>query len=86
LIASAACNSRHLIVLSNFYRGELPESGRDIIGPDLAFGRLWTNTCQRDVLASLLHDRHFTSYAERANLLTVLHRLTVSGSGRHASR
>ena len=41
LIASAARHSRRSIVLSSFYRGELPELRRRSIGPDLVFGRLW---------------------------------------------
>ena len=41
LIASAARHSRRSIVLSSFYRGELPELRRLSIGPDLVFGRLW---------------------------------------------
>ena len=41
LIASAARHSRRSIVLSRFYRGELPELRRLSIGPELVFGRLW---------------------------------------------
>ena len=40
LIASAARHSRRSIVLSRFYRGELPELRRVSIGPDLVFGRM----------------------------------------------
>jgi hypothetical protein len=84
LIASAARHSRRSIVLSSFYRGELPELRRVTIGPDLVFGRLWQETGCRDVLRSLLADRHFGFDVERAIYLTVLHRLMVSGSDRHA--
>ena len=84
LIASAARHSRRSIVLSSFYRGELPELRRVSIGPDLVFGRLWQETGCRDVLRSLLADRHFGFDVERAIYLTVLHRLMVSGSDRHA--
>src|SRR5690606_7882993 len=48
LIASAARHSRRSIVLSSFYRGELPELRRTGIGPDLVFGRLWQETGCRD--------------------------------------
>ena len=41
LIASAARHSRRSIVLSRFYRGELPELRRLSIGPDLVSLRLW---------------------------------------------
>ena len=85
LIASAARHSRRLIVLSSFYRGELPELRRASIGPDLVFGRLWAETGCRDVLNSLLTDRRFAFDVERAVYLTVLHRLMISGSDRHAN-
>jgi hypothetical protein len=84
LIASAARHSRRSIVLSSFYRGELPELRRLSIGPDLVFGRLWHETGCRDILHSLLAERHFGFDVERAVYLTVLHRLMVSGSDRHA--
>ena len=85
LIASATRHSRRSIVLSSFYRGEIPELRRTSIGPDLVFGRLWAETGCRDVLTSLLGGRRFEFNVERAVYLTVLHRLMVSGSDRHAS-
>lgn len=85
LIASAARHSRRSIVLSRFYRGELAELRRVSIGPDLVFGRLWQELGCRDVLKSLLANRRFGGAVERAIYLTVLHRLMVSGSDRHAS-
>jgi len=85
LIASAARHSRRSIVLSSFYRGELPEIRRRSIGADLVFSRLWAETGCRDVLSSLLEPRRFGFDVERAIYLTVLHRLMVSGSDRHAS-
>jgi DDE family transposase len=85
LIASAARHSRRSIVLSSFYRGELPELRRRSIGPDLVFGRLWQEIGCRDVLRSLLADRDFGFDVERVVYLTVLHRLMVSGSDRHAA-
>ena len=85
LIASAARHSRRSIVLSSFYRGELPELHRLSIGPDLVFSRLWVETGCREVLKCMLADRHFAFDVERAVYLTVLHRLMISGSDRHAS-
>jgi hypothetical protein len=85
LIASAARHSRRSIVLSSFYRGELPALRRLSIGPDLVFGRLWAETGCRDVLRSLLAARRFSFDVERAVYLTVLHRLMISGSDRHAN-
>ena len=84
LIASAARHSRRSIVLSSFYRGDLPELHRLSIGPDLVFGRLWAETGCRDVLKSLVADRRFSFDVERAVYLAVLHRLMISGSDRHA--
>jgi hypothetical protein len=85
LIASAARHSRRSIVLSSFYRGELAELRRRSIGPDLVFGRLWAETGCRDVLRRHAGERRFGFDVERAIYLTVLHRLMVSGSDRHAS-
>jgi hypothetical protein len=85
LIASAARHTRRSIVLSRFYRGELPALKRLSIGPDLVFGRLWQDLGCRDVLRRLLAGRHFRFDVERAIYLTVLHRLMVSGSDRHAN-
>src|ERR1700748_3570874 len=84
LIASAARHSRRSIVLSRFYRGELAELHRLSIGPDLVFGRLWQQTGCADVLRHLLSERQFGFDVERAIYLTVLHRLMVSASDRHA--
>jgi len=66
LIASAAKHSRRTVVLSSFYRGELPELRRVSIGPDLVFGRLWAETGCRDVLRGLLAGRRFGFDVERA--------------------
>lgn len=85
LIASAARHSRRSIVLSSFYRGQLRELHRLSVGPDLVFGRLWAETGCRDVLKSLVTGRRFSFDVERAVYLTVLHRLMISGSDRHAN-
>ncbi len=85
LIASAARHSPRSIVLSRYYRGELPELRRQSIGPDLVFGRLWAETGCREVVAGLLSGRQFGFDLERAIYMTVLHRLMVSGSDRHAN-
>ncbi|MEO5376043.1 MAG: transposase [Alphaproteobacteria bacterium] len=85
LIASAARHSPRSIVLSRYYKGELPELKRQSIGADLVFGRLWETTGIRDVLTSLLADRRFGFDVERAIYMTVLHRLMISGSDLHAS-
>lgn len=85
LIASAARHSRRSIVLSSFYRGELAELLRQSIGPNLVFGHLWRETGCQAVLHQHLAGRSFGFDVERAVYLTVLHRLMVSGSDRHAN-
>jgi hypothetical protein len=85
LVASAARHSRRSIVLSSFYRGELAELRRRSIGPDLVFGHLWREAGCQAVLRQHLAGRRFGFDVERAIYLTVLHRLMVSGSDRHAS-
>jgi hypothetical protein len=85
LIVSAARHSRRTIVLSSFYRGELAEIRRRSIGPDLVFGHLWRESGCQAVLRRQLAGRRFGFDVERAIYLTVLHRLMVSGSDRHAS-
>jgi hypothetical protein len=85
LIASAARHSRRSIVLSSFYRGELAEIRRRSIGPELVFAHLWQETGCQVVLRQQLAGRRFGFDVERAIYLTVVHRLMVSGSDRHAS-
>ncbi len=85
LIASPARHSRRSIVLSSFYRGELAEMHRQSIGPDLVFGHLWRETQCQAVLRQQLAGRRFGFDIERTIYLTVLHRLMVCGSDRHAS-
>jgi len=85
LIASAARHSRRSIVLSSFYRGELAELRRQSIGADLVFSHLWRDTGCQAVLHRHLAGRGFGFDVERAVYLTVLHRLMVCGSDRHAS-
>jgi Transposase DDE domain len=85
LIASAARHSRRSIVLSSFYRGELAEIRRRSLGPDLVFSHLWRETGCQAVLRRHLAGRRFGFDVERAIYLTVVHRLMISGSDRHAS-
>src|ERR1700749_1454819 len=85
LIASAARHSRRSIVLSSFYRGELAEVRRRSIGPDLVVGHLWRETGCHAVLRRHWGGRRFGFDLERAIYMTVVHRLMVSGSDRHAN-
>src|SRR5262249_10607853 len=85
LTASAARHSRRSIVLSSFYRGQLPEPHRLSIGPDLVFGRLWADAGCRDVLTRLVTDRRFSFDAERGVYLPVRHGRMIGGPDRHAN-
>jgi len=52
------------------------------IGPALIFERLWKELGIQKVIKNLLSERKFEFDVERAIFLTVLHRLSVSGSDR----
>src|SRR6201987_5076072 len=67
--------------------GEAPPNARcQRIGPALLFERLWHEVGCRAVLEELAAGRQFEFAAERAVFLTVLHRLSVSGSDRAAEK
>jgi hypothetical protein len=84
LAVSAARHTRRTVVLSASHRGELAPLHRASIGPDLVFGRLWELTGCGAVLRGLAAGRGFAFDLERAVYASVLHRLMVSGSDRHA--
>jgi len=56
------------------------------VGPALVFERLWEETGCRTVIAELAGKRKHGFALERAVLLTVLHRIFMSGSDRAADR
>ena len=66
--------------------GAEPDARVASIGPALVFERLWQETGCRDTIRSLLAGRRHRFDVERAVFMTVLHRLTVSGSDRSAMR
>jgi hypothetical protein len=84
LAVSAARHTRRTVVLSAFHKGELAPLHRESIGPDLVFGRLWELTGCGPVLRRMAAGRGFAFDLERAIYASVLHRLMVSGSDRHA--
>lgn len=84
LAISAARRTRRTLVLSAFHKGELAPLRRGSIGPDLVFGRLWEQTGCGPVLRRMAAERGFAFDLERAVYASVLHRLMVSGSDRHA--
>lgn len=81
---SAARHTRRTVALSAFHKGELAPLHRESIGPDLVFGRLWELTGCGPVLRRMAAGRGFAFDLERAIYASVLHRLMVSGSDRHA--
>ena len=82
LARSAARLAQRSMILSLVGGGTVPELSCLRIGAPLLFERLWRDTGCRAVVAELAAERKFEFAVERAVFLTVLHRLTVSGSDR----
>ena len=76
-------SERVLLILSG--KNDVSASAKKI-GPALIFERLWKELGIKKVLKSLLSERKFEFDVERALLLTVLHRLFVSGSDRSCDK
>ena len=85
LLRSGARFAERLMVLAEGAGAE-PDARVASIGPALVFERLWRETGCRDTIRSLLAGRRHRFDVERAVFMTVLHRLTVSGSDRSAMR
>ena len=86
LARSVARLAQRSMVLS-VVEGEAPPNAMcRRIGPALLFERLWQEVGCRAVLEDLAGQRQFAFAAERGVLLTVLHRLFVSGSDRAAEK
>jgi transposase len=84
LLRSGIKYSEKLALLDGYERGTTPPARDTKIGIPLVFGRLWEATGMHSVLSGLLGERQFQFPVERAILLTVLHRLTETGSDRSA--
>ena len=82
LLRSGARFSERLALLDAYEKGETPPAKDTKIGVPLIFGRLWDDLGVRKVLDDLLAHRQFQFPLERALFLTVLHRLTETGSDR----
>ena len=82
LARSAARLAQRSMILSLVGGGTVPDLSCLRIGAPLLFERLWRDTECRAVVAELAAGRKFEFAVERAVFLTVLHRLTVSGSDR----
>jgi hypothetical protein len=84
LARSSARLAQRSMILSLLDQDGAPTLASRRIGPSLAFERLWRETSCRAVIEALAAERGFGFALERACLLTVLHRLMVSGSDRAA--
>jgi len=86
LLRSGMKFSEKLAIIDSYERGEVA-SARDLkIGLPLVFGRLWREIGIQRVIEGVLKDRRYQFSVERAVFLTVLHRLSVSGSDRAAEK
>lgn len=84
LLRSGIRYSEKLALLDSYERGTTPPARDTKVGIPMVFGRLWEATGMREVLSGLLGGRQFQFSVERALFLTVLHRLTETGSDRSA--
>jgi transposase len=82
LLRSGARFSERLALLDAYEKGETPPARDTKIGIPLIFSRLWNELGVREVLDDLIARRQFQFPLERALFLTVLHRLTETGSDR----
>lgn len=86
LIRSGMRFSENLAVIDSYEKGEAVSATDVKIGLPMVFDRLWKETGIKAVIEGLLKDRKFQFSVERAIFMTVLHRLSVSGSDRAAER
>ena len=88
-IASALKFSENLVVLAERARkkkegGEEEGFDGSSIGPSMVFGCLWELTGCGEVAGEMLSGRRFGFAVERSVFMSVLHRLTETGSDRSA--
>lgn len=84
LLRSGLRLCENIVVLEAHAAGKTEPVQIRRIGPDLVFGRLWSESGIQAVLQELLKEREFEFDVERAIYLTVLHRLFSPGSDRAA--
>jgi hypothetical protein len=78
--------SEKLAFIDSYKNGQTISARDSKIGIPMVFGRLWTETGIHSVIKELSGERKFQFSVERAIFLTVLHRLSVSGSDRVAEK
>lgn len=86
LLRSGMKFSEKLAIIDSYEKGEVTSASDLKIGLPMAFGRLWKEVGVGRVIDGLLTDRKYQFQVERAIFLTVLHRLSVSGSDRAAEK
>lgn len=86
LLRSGIKFSQKLALLEAHKKGESVATEERRIGLSLIFGRLWEETGIQATIEAACAGRKFRFPVERAIYLTVLHRLSVSGSDRAAEK
>lgn len=86
LLRSGVKFSEQLAIIDAHGEGRTVSSSDLKTGLPMVFGRLWNDAGIAKVITELLADRKFGFSVERAVFLTVLHRLTASGSDRAAEK
>lgn len=86
LLRSGVRFSEKLAIIDSYEKGHVPSTEDVRVGIPIIFERLWKETGIQPVIEELLGDRKYRFPVERAIFLTVLHRLSVSGSDRAAEK
>lgn len=86
LLRSGIRFSEKLAIIDSYEKGHIPSTEDVRVGIPIIFDRLWKELGIRPVIEELLGDRKYRFPVERAIFLTVLHRLSVSGSDRAAEK
>ena len=86
LLRSGVKFSEKLAVIDSYKNGQTISARDSKIGIPMVFSRLWKETGIQMVIEELLGERKYQFPVERAIFLTVLHRLSVSGSDRAAEK
>jgi hypothetical protein len=86
LIRSGMRFSEKLAMIDSYEKGEVVSATDVKIGLPMVFGRLWKETGIKAAIEGLLSQRKFQFSVERAIFMTVLHRLSISGSDRAAEK
>lgn len=86
LMRSGMRFSEKLAIIDSYKKGEVVSASDVKIGLPMVFSRLWKETGIKTAIDGLLKQRKFQFSVERAIFMTVLHRLSISGSDRAAEK